>query len=182
MTEKKVAEFPKVNFVALLSGAIFLVSIFLYWWGLDATGSFGIADSLRWTLWAGPPANSIASSAQPSQTLATYSPIVGVLVITAAVLVLVGMIPKASRLLIGSVILSIIAPVLYAVLVNYSISNACNGASFCISGPFGTETRTVGPLSLTLTWGFQPGFYLSIVGAVLSFISVAFHRTYLRRK
>jgi len=40
----------------------------------------------------------------------------------------------------------------------------------------------VGILSLTRTWGFQLGFYLEIVGAVLAIIAIAFHQTFLKVK
>jgi hypothetical protein len=182
-TEKKM-EFPRINFVALLAGAMFLVSIFLYWWGLDTTGSIAgstISDSLRWSLWSGPSTTSV-SSAQSFQTLVTYSPVIGILTIASAVLVLVGTIPKAHRLLAGGIILSMLTPITYALLVNYAVSNGCGGSSNCISGPFGTETTNAGIVSLTRTWGFQPGFYLEIVGAILSILAVAFHQTFLKVK
>ncbi len=182
MTTKQKMEFPRVNFVALLSGALFLVSIFLYWWGLDATGSI-VNNSVRWSLWSGPSTTPISSS-QSFQTLVTYSPLIGVLAIVSAILTLLGTIPKAHRLLIGGGLISVLTPILYAVLVSYAVSNGCGGSSNCITGPFGTETMTVAPLglSLTRTWGFQTGFYIEIVGAVITIIAIAFHQTFLKIK
>jgi len=180
MATKKEMEFPRVNFVALLAGAFFLVSIFLYWWGVDTTGPLGLSQSPRWSLWSGP-STLLAGSGQSAQTLNAYSPYIGAVVIASTVLVLLGTIPKASRLLIGSGILAILAPILYAVLVNYTVSNSCGNMSNCITGPFGTQTFG-GPLGFTENWGFQPGFYIEIVGAILSIIAIGFHRTYLKTK
>ncbi len=178
MATKKEMEFPRVNFVALIAGALFVVSIFLYWWGVDA--SF-LSQSSRWSLWSGP-SPLFTGSGQSTDTLTTYSPYIGAAVVVSTILVLLGTIPKASRLLAVGSVLAILAPILYAVLVNYSLSNSCGSMSNCITGPFGTQTTIIGPLNFTVTWGFQPGFYLEIVGAILSIIAIAFHRTYLTAK
>jgi hypothetical protein len=172
--------FPRINFVALLAGAMFLVSLFLYWWGLDATtGSFTSSD--RWSLWSGP-TNPTITPGQSFQTLVTYGPVIGALTLASTILVLLGTIPKAQKLLNLGVAVSIITPIIYAVLVNYTVSNGCGSSSNCITGPFGTETTNVGILSFTRTWGFQPGFYIEIGGAILSIIAIAFNRTYMTTK
>jgi hypothetical protein len=181
MTTKKEMEFPRLNFVSLLAGALFLTSIFLYWWGVDTTGSLGVSQSSRWSLWSGP-STLFVGSGQSAQSLTTYSPWIGAAVIASTVLVLLGTIPKASRLLVASGALAILSPIFYAVLINYSVSNSCGSMSNCITGPFGTQTITAGPLTFTVNWGFQPGFYLEIVGALLSIIAIAFHRTFLKTK
>lgn len=180
MTTKKEMAFPRVNFVALLAGALFLVSVFLYWWGVDTTGPLGFSQSPRWSLWSGS-STIFTGSGQSVQTLTTYSPYIGVLVIVSTVLVLLGTIPRVSRLLIGGGILAILAPILYAFLVNYAVANSCGSMSNCITGPFGTQTFA-GPLGFTENWGFQPGFYIEVVGAILSIIAIGFHRTYLTTK
>jgi hypothetical protein len=179
MAAKPSATFPKINFVALLAGALSLVSIFLSWWGLDftLTAFGGFTQSFRWTLWSGPSTISI-NQATSAQTITTYSPIVGVLVIGSAVLAFLGTIPKASRLLIPSALLSIVAPIIYAVIISQAVSNACNGMGNCINGTFGTMTGT----GYSLTWGYQIGFYLAIVTALIGFVAVAFHRTFLTTK
>ncbi len=104
------------------------------------------------------------------------------MVIVSVVLLLLGTLPRASRLMVGSSILAIASLALYAVIVNDAVSNACNGASNCISGPFGSQTVSTGPLALTVNWGFQAGFYLEIVGAVLSILAIAFQHTFLSTK
>src|SRR6201988_4292045 len=149
MATKEATNFPRVNFVALLSAALSLASLFLYWWGLTTTGF--ISDSFQWSLWSGPSRINV-SSANSAQTLTTYSPVIGVLVIGSVILLLIGTIPRASRLLVVSGILAVLTPILYAFLVNYAVSTACSGASNCISGPFGTQTLTAGPFTTTVTW------------------------------
>lgn len=179
MTATTSTAFPRINFVALLAGVLALVSIFLYWWGLDFTISAfgGATESFRWSLWSGPSTVSV-NQATSAQTITTYSPIIGVLVIGSAVLAFLGTIPRASRLLVASAILSVLAPILYVVVINQAVTNACNGMQNCISGTFGTMT---GP-GFSLTWGFQVGFYLSIATALMGLLSVAFHRTFLHAK
>jgi hypothetical protein len=179
MATKETMKFPRINFVALLAAALSFVSVFLYWWGLNTTGF--ISDSFQWSLWSGP-SRLYVNSANSAQTLTNYSPLIGALVVGSAVLLLIGTIPRASRLLIVSSILSVLAPIVYAFLINYAVSSACSGMSNCISGPFGTETVTAGPFTTTVTWGFQAGFYLEIVGAVLSIVAIAFQRTFLPTK
>ena len=180
MAAKSSATFPKINFVALLAGALSLVSIFLSWWGLTftLTAFGGFTQPYSWNLWGGPSSTVSISPAASAQTITTYSPIVGVLVIGAAVFAFLGTIPRASRLLIPSALLSIAAPIIYVVIINQAITTACNGMQNCINGTFGSMT---GP-GYSLTWGFQIGFYLAIVTAIIGFIAVAFHRTFLTTK
>lgn len=165
--------------MALLSASLSLTSLFLYWWGINTTGF--LTESFTWSLWSGP-SRLYGSSANSASTLTTYSPVVGILVIASIVLILLGMLPRASKLMIGSIVLSLAAPVLYAIIVSQAVSNACSGVSNCISGPFGTQTVSGGPFSLTVNWGFQPGFYLEVVAAVLSIVALAFQRTFLSTK
>ena len=179
MAARSSAAFPKVNFVALLAGVLSLVTVFLAWWEVNFTVTpfGGFTESFSWSLWSGPSASSI-NQATLAQTINTYSPIVGVLVIGSAVFAFLGTIPKASRLLIPSALLSIAAPIVYVVIINQAVTNACKGTSNCISGTFGSMT---GP-GFSLTWGFQIGFYLSIATAIIGFIAVAFHRAFLTNK
>ena len=174
MTVNKPREFPRVNFVALLVAGLFLISGFLDWWGISVSGS----PPFHWNLWNGPNTISLGS-AQSAGPLVTYSPIIGAMVIAAAVLALLGTIPRISPLLIGSTVLSVAAPIAYILIVNDAISSACNGVQTCISGPAGSQNFGFG---VTLTWGFQQGFYLEIIGAVLSFIAIAFQRTFVAKK
>jgi hypothetical protein len=179
MSTEKPRAFPRVNFVALISAALFLVSVFLSWWGFNTSGLF--TESFSWSLWSGP-AGIYNGSPSSASTLTTYSPLIGALVIASVVLLILGMLPRTSRLMIGSSAVAIVAPILYAIIVNETVSNGCNGMSNCLNGPFGTRTVGTGGFSLTVNWGFQTGFYVEIVGAVLSILALAFQRTYLSTK
>jgi hypothetical protein len=180
MSTEKPRAFPRVNFVALITAALFLVSIFLSWWGFTTSG-FGVTEPLSWSLWSGPSGIYNGSSSSAS-TLTTYSPLIGSLVIAAVVLLVLGMLPRASLLMIGSSAVAIVAPILYAIVVTETVSNGCSGMSNCLSGAFGTRTVGTGGFSFTVNWGFQVGFYVEIVGAVFSIIALAFQRTYLATK
>lgn len=179
MTARSSAAFPKINFVALLAGVLSIITVFLTWWevNLTVTAFGGLTESYSWSLWSGPSASSI-NEATLGQTINTYSPIVGILVIGSAVFAFLGTIPKASRLLVPSALLSIAAPIVYVVIINQAVTNACKGMSNCINGTFGSMT---GP-GYTLTWGYQIGFYLAIATAIIGFIAVAFHRVFLTNK
>jgi hypothetical protein len=179
MTAEKPRAFPRVNFVAIISAALFLISIFLYWWGFNTSGF--LTESFSWSLWSGP-SGIYNGSSNSASTLTTYSPLIGSLVIAAVVLLILGMLPRASLLMIGSSAVAIVAPILYAIIVTETLSNGCSGMSNCLSGPFGTRTVGTGGFSLTVNWGFQVGFYVEIVGAVLSILGLAFQRTYLSTK
>lgn len=63
--------FPKVNLVSIPAGILALVSVFLPWWGLDGS-AFGVAASVRWSLWGRPYLGDPSSSqaiAQATQTM-----------------------------------------------------------------------------------------------------------------
>ena len=166
--------FPRINLIALLAGALALASLFLPWWGLDASG-FGSSVSPRWTLWNGPSMDSIfRGSTQPYPTLTSASPIIGAFVVISALLALGGSFTRNIRPLIGSFILSVLTPIAYLGVVSYAVTNSCNGQSNCLSGPFGTETV----FGIMLNWGFQIGFYLYLVAGTLTLVGLGFHRIF----
>jgi len=167
--------FPKINLISLLAGALALASVFFPWWGIDATG-FGSTFSSRWTLWNAPSMDTIfRGSSQQYSTLAAWSPVIGAAVIVSALLAFLGSFVRNTRLLIASFILNILTPIAYLGIVSYSVTNACSGQANCLSGPFGTETLLA---SITLTWGFQIGFYLYIIAGTLTLIALGFHRIF----
>src|SRR5437867_1281412 len=53
MCKPGAVNFPRINLISLLAGALALASVFLPWWGIDASG-FGSSVFSRWTLWNGP--------------------------------------------------------------------------------------------------------------------------------
>jgi len=166
--------FPRVNLISLLAGALALASLFLPWWGLDASG-FGSSVSPRWTLWNGPSMDSIfRGSTQPYPTLTSASPLIGAFVVISALLALAGSFTRNTRPLMGSFILSVLTPIAYLGVVSYAVTNSCNGQSNCLSGPFGTETV----FGITLNWGFQIGFYLYLVAGTLTLVGLGFHRIF----
>lgn len=176
MSKNEIAKFPKINLISLLGGALGLASGFLPWWGMDASG-FGSTFSPRWTLWNAPTMDNVfRGSSQQYSTLAAYSPVIGAVVIVSALLAFIGSFVRNVRPLIASFILSVLTPIAYLGIVSYSVTNACNGQANCLSGPFGTETF----FGITLTWGFQLGFYLYLVAGTLTLIGLGFHRIFHR--
>jgi hypothetical protein len=72
---------------------------------------------------------------------------------------------------------AILAIAVYAGDVCYTISNSCQGTSSCISGPVGSTIVS----GITVSWGFQVGFYLFLVGAVLTLFAIIFHQVFVQR-
>jgi hypothetical protein len=174
MTKADSANFPKINLISILAGALALASVFLPWWGIDAS-VFGSSVSPRWTLWNGPSTDSIFRGlAQPYPTLTSISPVIGALVVISALLSLAGSFTRSTRPLTGSFILCVLTPIAYLGVVSYAVTNACSGQFNCLSGPFGTETVS----AITLTWGFQIGFYLYLVAGALTLVGLGFHRIF----
>jgi hypothetical protein len=174
MSKSGSSSFPRINLISILAGALALASLFLPWWGMDASG-FGSSSSLRWTLWNGPPTGGVfrgSSDAYPA--LNSFSPIVGAVVIISALLVLAGSFTRNIKPLIGGFILSVATPIAYLGIVSYAVSNACNGQPYCLSGPSGTQTA----FGFTLNWGFQIGFYLYLAAGALTLIALGFHRIF----
>jgi hypothetical protein len=174
MSKPGAVNFPRINLISILAGALALASLFLPWWGIDASG-FGSSVSPRWTLWNGPSMDSIfRGSAQAYPILTSTSPIIGALVVISALLALAGSFTRNTRPLIGSFILSVLTPIAYLGVVSYAVTNSCNGQSNCLSGPVGTETV----FGITLNWGFQIGFYLYLVAGALTLVGLGFHRIF----
>ena len=182
MSKSGAVNFSRINVISLLAGALAVASVFLPWWGIDASG-FGSSVSARWTLWNGPSTDSIfRGSTQAYPTLTSASPIIGALAVISFLLALAGSFTWNIRPLIGSFILSVLTPIAYLGVVSYAVTNSCSGQSNCLSGPFGTETF----FGITLNWGFQIGFYLYLFAGALTLVGLGFHRifhkTTLRRE
>src|SRR5205807_9955637 len=62
-----------------------------------------------------------------------------VLVLVATALVVVGSLTLLRRYLLGGLVLSALAPVVYVVAINYVTMNYCL-SPFCVSGPVGVES------------------------------------------
>jgi hypothetical protein len=175
MSKNDGAKFPKMNLISLLAGALALASVFLPWWGMDASG-FGSTISPRWTLWNAPASDTIfRGSSQQYSPLVTYGPVVGAIVIISAVLALAGSFVRNARPLVASFILNLLTPIAYLGIVSYAVTSNCSGQGNCLSGPFGSQTF---PFGITLSWGFQLGFYLYLAAGTLTLIGIGFHRIF----
>ena len=97
--------------------------------------------------------------------------------VTAAIAFLGSFAPKKEYLIAGFAS-SIVALLLYAGAISYTIGIGCKGASSCISGPVGSTIDN----GVVVNWGFQTGFYLFLVGGVMMLFAVIFHQVFLQRK
>src|SRR5260370_8121194 len=163
----------KVNPVSSLGAAMALVGAFLPWWGFDVSGIISNSGH-RWTIWNPPRFNTQvpgAAAVSWNFTISTVSVLVLVLVATA--LVVVGSITLLRRYLLGGLVLSALAPVVYAVAINYVTMNYCI-TPFCVSGPIGSESvsRASG---LSVAWGFQIGFYVFLAAVLVLILGLLFN-------
>ena len=163
----------KVNPVSILGAAKALVGAFLPWWGFDVSGIIS-NQAHRWTIWNPPRFNTQvpgAAAVSWNFTISTVSMLVLVLVATA--LVVVGSITLLRRYLLGGLVLSALAPVVYAVAINYVTMNYCI-TPFCVSGPVGSESvsRASG---LSVAWGFQIGFYVFLAAVLVLIAGLLFN-------
>ena len=93
--------------------------------------------------------------------------------LVATALVVVGSLTLLRRYLLGGLVLSALAPVVYAVAVNYVTMNYCL-SPFCVSGPVGVESvsRVAG---LSFAWGFQSGFYIFLIAVLVLIAGLIFN-------
>src|SRR3989449_2019816 len=156
----------KINPVSILGAAMALIGAFLPRWGFDVSGIIS-TQARRWTIWNPPRLNTqVPGAASVSWNFTISSVSVLVLVLVATALVVVGSITLLRRYLLGGLVLSALAPVVYAVAINYVTMNYCI-TPFCVSGPVGSESvsRAAG---LGVVWGFQIGFYVFLAAMVVS--------------
>jgi hypothetical protein len=168
---------PRVNFFGVIAGTLALVSILLPWWGITATG-FGSTTSSMWGFFGGPSRNpQINNSANFSDTITTYSPIILTLVLLTTTLAIAWSFTTRFRFLAGGLVTSVAAVVGYVELISYTVSNNCQGNA-CITSPTGSESI----FGLTLTWGFQLGFYLFVAATITVVVGLVFHQTLTHRE
>src|SRR2546422_7551069 len=163
----------RINPVSILAAAISLIGAFLPWWGFDVTG-ISINQVRRWTIWNPPRFNTqVPGGATVSWNFTISSVSVLVLVLVATALVVVGSLTLLRRYLLGGLVLSAIAPVVYAVAINYVTMNYCL-SPFCVSGPVGVESvsRVAG---LSVAWGFQSGFYIFLTAVLVLIAGLIFN-------
>jgi len=156
----------RINPVSILAAAISLIGAFLPWWGFDVTG-ISINQVRRWTIWNPPRFNTqVPGGATVSWNFTISSVSVLVLVLVATALVVVGSLTLLRRYLLGGLVLSALAPVVYAVAINYVTMNYCL-SPFCVSGPIGSESVSM-VAGLSVSWGFQNGFYIFLTAVMVS--------------
>ena len=158
-----------------------LISVFLTWWGVDGA-AFGFSGSIiRWSLWSQPSVSDAGSSmtlaqAQAVQTMGLLSVLVlGLAFITTAIASMGSFALNKQYLVVGFAG-SILAIVVYAGAISVTLSNLCQGSSSCISGPVGSAFAN----GASVSWGFETGFYLFMVGAISMLVAIIFHQTFLR--
>src|SRR2546422_9266291 len=155
----------KINPVSILGAAMALIGAFLPRWGFDVSGIIS-TQARRWTIWNPPRLNTqVPGAASVSWNFTISSVSVLVLVLVATALVVVGSITLLRRYLLGGLVLSALAPVVYAVAINYVTMNYCI-TPFCVSRPIGSESvyRVAG---LSVAWGFQIGFYIFLAAMLV---------------
>jgi len=117
-----------------------LVGAFLPWWGFDLSG-INSSQAHRWFIWNPPRFNTqVPGAAAVSWNFTISSISVLGLVLVATALVVVGSITLLRRYLIGGLVLSALAPVVYAVAINYVTMNYCLSPLLC----FWTSRKRVG--------------------------------------
>jgi len=168
---------PRVNFLAVIAGILALVSILFPWWGITAAG-FSSSTSSMWGLFGGPSHNpDINNPSNFSSTISTYTPIILILVLLSTALAIAGSFTPRLGILVSGLMTSIAALAGYAGLIGYTASNNCQGNG-CIGSSTGSETI----FGVTLTWGFQLGFYLFTAATILILIGLVFHTTMTKHR
>ena len=161
----------KFNPVSIFAAAIALVGAFLPWWGFDLSGS---GQPRLWTIWNPPRFNTqVPGAAAVSWNFTISSISVLVLVLVATALAVVGSITLLRRYLIGGLVLSAFAPVVYTIAINYVTTNYCL-SRFCFSGPVGSESVSGLP-GLGVVWGFQIGFYVFLLAVLVLIAGLIFN-------
>jgi hypothetical protein len=161
----------KFNPISIFAAAIALVGAFLPWWGFDLSSS---GQPRLWTIWNPPRFNTqVPGAAAVSWNFTISSISVLVLVLVATALAVVGSITLLRRYLIGGLVLSAFAPVVYTIAINYVTMNYCF-SRFCFSGPVGSESVSGLP-GLGVVWGFQIGFYVFLVAVLVLIAGLIFN-------
>jgi hypothetical protein len=156
-----------------------LISVFLTWWGISGS-AYGFTASVNWSLWGQPYLGDPSSSqaiAQAEHTMGLLNVMVLAFVFITAALAFLGSFDVNKVYLEMGFAASIITLLVYAAAVSYTITSACQGTSSCISGPIGSTVTSYGTI---VSWGFQLGFYLLLVGGIMTLFAIIFHRNFLR--
>ena len=107
-----------------------------------------------------------------AQTMNTYATVILVLAMAAVAFAFIGSFTPSLRPLAAGLFFSIFTLTGYAVLLNYALSQNCQGNNNCIRQVSGSSSF----FSITTTWGFQTGFYLFLAGTISMIVAVAYHQ------
>jgi len=166
-----------VDIPGIIAGVLALVSLFSPWWGIVTT-DFNISASNMFGPLFMPGQGSQGVNSDFAQVMNTYAMIILVLTLAAVIFTFVGSFTPSLRPLAAGLFFSISSLVSYTVLLNYALSQNCQGNNNCIRQVSGSSSF----FSITTTWGFQTGFYLFLAGTVSMIVAVAYHQVTRRTK
>ena len=160
-----------VNIPGIIAGVLALVSLFSPWWGIVTTG-FNISASNMFGPLFMPGQGGQGVNSSFAQTMNTYATVILVLALAAIAFAFIGSFTPSLRPLAAGLFFSISSLVSYTVLLNYALSQNCQGNNNCIRQVSGSSSF----FSITTTWGFQIGFYVFLGGTVSMIVAVAYHQ------
>jgi hypothetical protein len=162
----------RVNFVGIVAAALALVSVLLPWWGITVD-AFGTRNH-QWGIWF-PSTDTVPgiATADLSNVLTTYSPIILLLSIAATALAIAGSFTSRYLPIVMSLVLALASVLGYAWVVSYAVSQNCQ-SSGCITQP--TGSYDIPFIGGSVTWGFQMGFYIFTAATVILLVGLVVHR------
>jgi hypothetical protein len=170
----------RLNPVAIVAAAVFLIGLFLPWWGVDVYGASISRVRFAWTVWNPPPFNArVAGGSMLYWNFAISSIIVLILGLTAAALAVVGSLTRIRRYFVAGILLSGLSLVTYTAAIEYVTLNYCLISPPCVSGPMGVATFRVLP-GIMFAWGFQSGFYVSILALLVLITGLLVNNMWVR--
>lgn len=158
-----------VNLPGIAASLLAIVSIFLPWWGVTATG-FGTTTTITYGFFGPPSTTGQPVTSNFTSVMTTYTPIILALALLTTALALLGSLARNLRALAATLILAVGTLSGYSALISYALSQNCQGNG-CIRGPIGSEDL----FNVLINWGFQSGYYLFLGAIVLSVIALVYH-------
>ncbi len=163
--------FAAVNVPGIIAGVLALVSLFSPWWGIVTTG-FNISTSNMFGPLFMPGNGNQGVNSGFAQLMNTYATVILVLALAAVAFAFMGSFTPSLRPLAAALFFSIASLVGYTVLLNYALSQNCQGNNNCIRQVSGSSSF----FSITTTWGFQTGFYLLLAATIGIIVALAYHQ------
>ena len=155
-----------LNPASLVAGVLAIVSLLSPWWGATETvGGFSFFFGIY------PGSYSSSYPSQLGQTLTQYGLLLIGLALLGGSLSILGSFTGKSRFAVSGFASTVAAIILYPIVLMYGLSSICNGASWCMLAPTGSNYGW--------TWGFMLGYYLLIATAVLDSLAVLLNKVFL---